>query len=216
MQIDFGIKEKKISQFFTTQFVMGDELTQREKIMMEGVSHKRLSHFSTGRLCAKRAMENLNIADNEILIGPDKEPIWPKGIVGSISHTEGMAGAVAARSSKLLSIGMDIEEIGRVKVNMWDMLFTPAEQKYLNQLPEKEKAFYTTLFFSMKESFYKLQYPLTKFKLWFTDVEINKSDKNFSLLVLKDFEGKDLLKYSTNLHFAAYKDYIICLCFIEH
>ncbi len=188
----------------------------REKLQMEGVSHKRLTHFSTGRLCAKRVMANLGLADNEILIGPDKVPIWPKGIVGSISHTEGMAGAVAAKSSELLSIGMDIEEIGRVKDNMWDMLFTPTEQKYLNQLTEKEKAFYTTLFFSMKESFYKLQYSLTKFNLWFTEVEINKSDENFSLLVLKDFEGKELLKNSTNLHFAVFKDYIISLCFIEH
>ncbi|MES2764262.1 MAG: 4'-phosphopantetheinyl transferase superfamily protein [Bacteroidota bacterium] len=215
MQIDFGFTDKNIAQYFTPNFVTSEVLTSKEKLYAKGFSHKRLCHFSTGRHCAKKVIENLNVADNEILIGSDNVPVWPKGIVGSISHTNGMVGAVAAKSSELLSIGMDIEEIGRVKGNMWDMLYTPAEQKYLYQLPEKEKALYTTLLFSMKESFYKLQYPLTQNKLWFTDVQISKKDENFSLQVLIDFEGKELLKNSTKLHFAVFNNYVISLCFIE-
>jgi phosphopantetheine--protein transferase-like protein len=216
MEIDFGITDTNIAQYFTSNFVTSEVLTLKEKNYTEGFSHKRLSHFSTGRYCAKRVLDKLNVADNEISIGPDNAPVWPKGIVGSISHTDGLAGAVAARSSDLLSIGMDIEAIGGVKTNMWDMLFTSAEQKYLNQLPEKEKALYTTMLFSMKESFYKLQYYLTRYKLWFTDVEIIKNGEIFSLLILKDFKGKELLESPIHLHFAHYKNYIISLCYTEH
>ena len=51
-------------------------------------SQKRLSDFATGRYCAMKALEQFGIQDAIIPIGEDRAPIWPEGIVGSISHCD--------------------------------------------------------------------------------------------------------------------------------
>ncbi len=38
-----------------------------------------------------------------------REPLWPAGVVGSISHSGELAGAVVARASDAWSVGLDIE-----------------------------------------------------------------------------------------------------------
>jgi hypothetical protein len=49
-----------------------------------------------------------------IPIGKEKEPVWPEVIVGSISHCDTLMGAIVAKKSDHVSLGLDIEEIGRV------------------------------------------------------------------------------------------------------
>ncbi len=144
-----------------------------------------------------------------------KEPLWPKGFVGSISHSKDFVGAVVSKSSQLISIGLDIEKTGRVKKNMWRNLFTPAEQEFLNTLSEEDEKFYTTLYFSMKESFYKLQYPITESYLSFTDVELKQKNGSFKLEVIKQFKGKELLPEFTDMNYARHDNEVISLCFME-
>lgn len=139
-------------------------------------SQKRLSDFSTGRYCAIKALEQLGMKDVIIPIGPNREPIWPEGIVGSISHCDSLAGAIVAKSSDHISLGLDIEEIGRVTQDLWDLVFTDNEKLYLSGLSEKEMLVKSTAIFSIKEAFYKFQFPLTKTFLDFLDVEIYIED----------------------------------------
>ena len=139
-------------------------------------SQKRLSDFSTGRYCALKALEQLGIQDAIIPIGEDREPIWPEGIVGSISHCDSLTGAVVAKSSDHISLGLDIEEIGRVTPHLWDLVFTENEKKYLSGLSDKEILVQSTVIFSIKEAFYKFQHPLTKTFLDFLDVEVALPD----------------------------------------
>ena len=87
-------------------------------------SQKRLADFSTGRYCAIKALEQLGINNSIIPIGKDREPIWPEGIVGSISHCDSLTGAIVAKSSDHISLGLDIEEIGRVTPDLWDLVFS--------------------------------------------------------------------------------------------
>jgi 4'-phosphopantetheinyl transferase EntD len=215
MEIDFGFPKHLFTQHFTTSGAGEEVLTANEKLLVAGVSEKRLQDFCRGRLCAKKALGNLHQGEAQILRGTGKEPLWPEGFVGSISHARELAGAVAARRRDLVSIGLDIEKQGRVQPNMWDMLFTPPEQDFLLGLAEARQVFYTTLFFSMKESFYKLQYPLTGYSLWFNDVEIRHQQGQFRIVVLKDFDGKARLPASTDLHFAHHQDQVISVCFME-
>ena len=136
-------------------------------------SQKRLADFSTGRYCAIKALEQLGIHDAVIPIGEDRAPIWPEGIVGSISHCDSLIGAIVAKSSDHISLGLDIEEIGRVTLDLWDLVFTENEKNYLSGLSDENKHVQSTAIFSIKEAFYKFQYPITKTFLDFLEVEVD-------------------------------------------
>ena len=134
---------------------------------------KRLSDFSTGRYCARKALEQLGLYDIIIPIGKDREPIWPVGIVGSISHCDKLIGAIVAKKSDHISLGLDIEEIGTVTPDIYDLVFTENEKQYLSSLRGRELQEKSTLIFSIKEAFYKFQHPITKTFLDFLEVEVD-------------------------------------------
>ena len=113
-------------------------------------SPKRLSDFSTGRYCAMKALEQIGIQNVIIPIGKDREPIWPEGIVGSISHCESLTGAIVSRKADHISLGLDIEEIGRVTADLWPYVFTDKEIEYLNTLPIDQQELICTSIFSLK------------------------------------------------------------------
>ncbi|RZA00750.1 MAG: 4'-phosphopantetheinyl transferase superfamily protein [Sphingobacteriaceae bacterium] len=202
------------SQHFTTDFVGDEVLTINERKATGQFSGKRLKDFSTGRYCARKALAHIGLENADILVGDEKQPLWPAGYVGSISHSGKLIGAVAAKSSQVKSIGLDIETIGKIKPEMWRLLYTKAETEFLKSFTGEELAYYTTLLFSFKEAFYKLQYPLTKTFLDFTDVEIKSVGNKFKLGVLKEFSGKQLLSGNLSLHHTSKKDQLITLCYL--
>jgi 4'-phosphopantetheinyl transferase EntD len=61
---------------------------------------------------------------------------------------------------------------GRVHQEMWRLLFTQTESEYLESLSHPRQDVMATTFFSLKEAYYKLQYPLTGVFLDFPEVEI--------------------------------------------
>jgi len=157
-------------------------------------SQKRLADFSTGRYCAIKALEQLGIQDAIIPIGEDREPIWPEGIVGSISHCDSLTGAIVAKSSDHISLGLDIEEIGRVTPDLWDLVFTENEKNYLSGLSEENMLVQSTAFFSIKEAFYKFQHPLTKTFLDFLDVEVVMPGLNQVKVLVETIEPSSIIR----------------------
>ncbi|GAB2979587.1 hypothetical protein GCM10027049_13610 [Mucilaginibacter puniceus] len=211
---DFGLSPTLFSQYFTKDFIGDKELTLNEKQATIKFSDKRLKDFSTGRYCARKALADIGHENAEILVGNDKQPIWPKGYVGSISHSGKLVGAVAGKASRVKSIGLDIESIGKIKPDMWRLLYTDVETEFLNSFSGEELAYHTTLLFSLKEAFYKLQFPLTKTFLNFTDVEVKPFDNKLELVVLKNFAGKNMLPGSIPLYHVQEKDQLITLCYL--
>lgn len=169
MNLDF--KHFGINSFFTDEFV----ISTYDKLLLSPnhqFSPKRMADFSTGRYCAMKAIEQLGIQDAIIPIGDEREPIWPEGIVGSISHCDILTGAIVAKSSDHISLGLDIEEIGRVTPDLWDLVFSENEKAYLAGLSGNKRNLESTKLFSIKEAFYKFQFPITKIFLDFLEVEI--------------------------------------------
>ena len=157
-------------------------------------SLKRLSDFSTGRYCAIKALEQLGINNSIIPIGKDREPIWPEGIVGSISHCDSLTGAIVAKSSDHISLGLDIEEIGRVTPDLWDLVFTENEKNYLFRLSDEDILVQSTAIFSIKEAFYKFQHPLTKTFLDFLDVEVVMPGLNQVKVLVETIEPSSIIR----------------------
>ena len=55
-------------------------------------------------------------------------PLWPAGLVGSITHTQGYAAALAARAGDFAGLGVDAERIGGVTEDLWPRLFDAGER----------------------------------------------------------------------------------------
>lgn len=74
---------------------------------------KRQAEFFFGRLAARCALRALDPAGAaaEVAIGPRREPRWPEGVIGSISHSHGLAAASACARGRWQGVGIDLEQV---------------------------------------------------------------------------------------------------------
>jgi len=133
---------------------------------------KRVEEFAAGRLCARLLLREFGIHNFALEVGVHRQPVWPEGWVGSITHTTGFCAAVAAPKKYLRSVGIDSELTGSVQPHLWRSICTPSETNWLRSLPESEQLAAATLIFSAKEAFYKCQFALTQERLGFLDVSV--------------------------------------------
>jgi 4'-phosphopantetheinyl transferase EntD len=136
-------------------------------------------------------------------------------MVGSISHSSLLTGAIVGKNSDIVSVGLDIEAIGGVELNMWDILFLESEQQFLNLLNNEDRNLYPTLLFSLKESFYKFQYPLTRQFLEFNEVEFNMKDEQISMKVIKAGYEMGFNLENLQFHWTVADQQLITLCFLK-
>jgi len=173
--MEFGeLNDLGIFNHFTEAEEIGSEfLTTRELELISNRHFSKQLDFIRGRTCAKMALKKMGfpIAQLELLSEPDGQVSWPEGVVGSISHSKGLAGAIVGWKKDFQSLGIDIELRNRVQPEIWNRLFTKFEQDYLLQFPVEIQSEKATEIFSLKEAFYKFQWPITKTFLGMRDVE---------------------------------------------
>ena len=143
-----------------------------EAACIEKAVAKRRSEFATGRRCARRALAALGIENFPLLPDADRVPLWPEGIVGSISHAAGYVAVAVTRREVFAGLGVDVERADRLKPDLVARICRPDEILRLEGLPSAEKADWYKLVFSAKESVYKAYYPLARTFLGFQDVDI--------------------------------------------
>ena len=170
-----------VTAFESATPLSADVLLPGELHAIEHAVSKRVGEFAAGRACARAALATLGIADFELLSAEDRTPVWPPGIVGSITHTRGFYAAAVARDTRVLALGLDAEACNSVGVPLWRRICTPAERQHLHTLPEPEAIQLATLTFSAKEAFYKSQYPLTRQWLNFTDIAVRFDGGRFQI-----------------------------------
>lgn len=120
----------------------------------------RRRDFAAGRAAAHTALATLGSAPGPIGVGPHRQPLWPDGFVGSITHAEGMALAAAARRTDCRGVGIDLEHRGRHFAGLAEGVALPAERDRLHRLPEGPERIGATIeLFSAKEAIYKAFFP---------------------------------------------------------
>ena len=130
----------------------------------------RVREFAAGRLCARAGLAELGFKPTPLLPGLDRAPLWPSGIVGSITHTDGYCVAVVGLDTKFAAIGVDAERIGYVSSSLWHLTMRAEELRRLQFLEEPARRQMATVIFSAKEAFYKCQHALTHRWLEFEDL----------------------------------------------
>jgi 4'-phosphopantetheinyl transferase EntD len=130
-------------------------LHPQEAMLVAGAADRRRRDFALGRACAHDALAALG--HGHAAIGMDEEgaPLWPPGVVGSITHTKGYAAALVATAPHFAGVGVDAERIGAVTEDLWPRLFDAVECDYLRALDSTGRQRIATLFFSAKEACYK-------------------------------------------------------------
>ena len=154
-----------------------DALYPSEEQAVARAGEKRRAEFRAGRHCARRVLERLAVVATPVPQGRGRMPLWPDGIVGSISHSGdlelGYAVAIGARSSEVRALGVDIEREPALAENLWERILTPEELRFLERLARPEHAPTALVVFGIKECVYKCQYPLLGQALEFAEVSVS-------------------------------------------
>lgn len=149
------------------------ELFPAEEALLARAVEKRRREFTAGRVCARRALSRLGVAPAPLLAGPNREPLWPAGVVGSITHCEGYRAAVVARATDVLSIGIDAEPNGPTPDGVFERISLPAEGTWVHAAARTTpEVHWDRLLFCAKESVYKAWFPLAERWLGFEDALI--------------------------------------------
>jgi 4'-phosphopantetheinyl transferase EntD len=143
----FGVEMRDIGQDVP--------LHAHEAALVAKAVDKRKHEFALGRACARSALAQMGIQDTAILRSADGAPLWPGGVVGSITHTEGYACAVVGTSSRFAAMGVDAERIGGVGDDLLRRLFDDEEYARLMAMGADERRVAATLGFSAKEACFK-------------------------------------------------------------
>lgn len=145
----------------TSPATNSDPLWPAEEQAIANAQPQRREEFTAGRAAARKALLALGRAPAAIPMGEDRAPIWPRAIVGSISHDDKACIAVAADRERYRSIGIDIEPARPIEAEIYSEICRPEELAWLRQLPFQSRGLVARRFFSAKEAIYKCQYAIS-------------------------------------------------------
>lgn len=138
-------------------------LLPAEEATLGNVVDSRRREFTTGRHLARRALSRLGVAPTALLAGPHREPVWPPGLVGSITHCAGYRAAMVARDSTLVTVGIDAEPNEPLPDGVLEAISLADEREQVIRLLRTGYGVrWDRLLFSIKESVYKAWFPLTR------------------------------------------------------
>lgn len=137
---------------------------------------KRRREYAAVRHCARQALAELGIPPAPILNGPKREPLWPAGVVGALTHCDGYRAAAVARADDVTSLGIDAEPNLVLPDGVLKTIARPEELPHLESLAREEPAVcWDRLLFSAKESVYKTWFPVAQRWLGFEDATVHFS-----------------------------------------
>jgi 4'-phosphopantetheinyl transferase EntD len=167
-------------------------LEPEEEALVARAVESRRHEFTVGRACARRAMARLGIATGGVPSHPERDPVWPDRIVGSITHTLDADGrlrcaAALARTDAAVGIGIDAEPATPLDADLVGLVCLPGEVRPGDRAGAK-------VVFCVKEALYKAVFPLTRRFLEFSDVRVvlSLADSAFHAEAVTDAGGPRL------------------------
>jgi 4'-phosphopantetheinyl transferase EntD len=144
-----------------------------EDLIAKAVPGRR-SEFVTARRCARQALSVLGFPSQAIGRGPQREPLWPAGVAGSLTHCAGYRAAAVARTADVASLGIDAEPHEPLPAGVGRQVILPAEAEMLDRLAGTHPGtHWDRLLFSAKESVYKTWFPLHGRWLGFEEAQLS-------------------------------------------
>jgi 4'-phosphopantetheinyl transferase EntD len=149
------------------------EILPEEAELVANAVAKRKNEFARGRALARDALSRLGIHGFALLPGPERAPIWPSGVVGSVTHTQGMCAVAVAEAARYPGLGIDVERALPLPPQLVERVCRPDETSRLATLGELEPLTAARLVFSAKEAAYKCQFGITRSYLGFHELGVD-------------------------------------------
>lgn len=135
---------------------------------------KRLAEYVAGRRAARAALRKLGVAECAIPSGADRAPVWPTGIVGSISHTDKACLSIVSKDSQYAGLGVDIELATPLTPDIASSILVQEDLATCQSMLD------ATIIFAVKEAVYKAQFPITKLLFGFDALGVSLSADRFT------------------------------------
>lgn len=153
--------------------ILDFSLAEPEEGAVRQAVEKRRREFVSGRACAHRALRRLGVDRVPIPSGPRGEPVWPRNVIGSITHCEGYRAAAVAMRAEVLTLGLDAEPDQPLPLGVLEEIALPDERDHLRALRRtRPEVSWERLLFCAKEAVYKAWFPLAERWLGFEDAEV--------------------------------------------
>lgn len=144
------------------------ELAKAERVQLGDVCGKRLAEFAAGRQQARRLISTITGTAEPLLVGDYRQPLWPQGIIGSISHSDDYCAVAVASTGLIQDLGIDVETFEALNPEVEDLVLTASEMEATKSL----EGWVRKLIFSIKESNYKCCYRRVKAFIDFKQCEV--------------------------------------------
>jgi 4'-phosphopantetheinyl transferase EntD len=148
-------------------------LWPEEREALGPVGARRFRDYALGRWCARQAIERLGMEPAPILRGSKRQPLWPAGVVGTITHTSGYAAAAVASDLQLRSIGIDAEPDEPLPGGVLGRIARPEDLEWVHGSVGLGVGHRDRLLFSAKEAVYKAWFPVAGTWLGFADARLS-------------------------------------------
>jgi 4'-phosphopantetheinyl transferase EntD len=164
-------------------------LTDTERLSVGNVGMERARELRNGRTYAKRALTLLDIRDVDIPVAADHSPVWPEGVVGSITHTasdsDGHFAAAVARTQDVIAVGIDVEHENGVHPRLWRYFLTKKEFRRILAFPAQVRLVEAQVIWCAKEALIKA----LRQRVEPTALEIEANASNDSFAVVRQLHG---------------------------
>jgi 4'-phosphopantetheinyl transferase EntD len=168
------ILPERVAVVSMTEDALDTVLYPEEEAVVGRAVEKRRREFVTARACARQALGQLGFPAQAIPSGEKGEPVWPEGVVGSITHCTGYRACALARASDLRTIGVDAEIDAPLPAGLLLDVALPEERHRIFELEAVAPGIsWDRLLFSIKESVYKAWFPLARQWLGFEDATVS-------------------------------------------
>jgi 4'-phosphopantetheinyl transferase EntD len=148
-------------------------LLAAEKSAVAGAGLKRRREFTAVRVCARQALARAGLPPAAIVPGPSGAPLWPPGVVGSMTHCAGYRACAIGRAEQITAIGIDAEPHDELPGGVLALVATESEQAALARLRRSApETCWDRILFSAKEAVFKAWWPGNGRHLGFKQAEL--------------------------------------------
>jgi enterobactin synthetase component D len=186
----------------TTAARAADTLVGDEPAAVAAALPARAQEFATGRWCARRALAGLGLdGRQEIPVGPHREPVWPVGINGSLSHTRGFVAAMVATGTD--GVGIDVERT--------DHVLGDAEWRFISTGETAPSMVDRLTIFSAKEAFFKLVFARVGRAFGFRACRVTLAEplRGLAIEVLEDLSPSVRAGRSFEGNYVLFSDFVL-------
>jgi len=179
--------------------------------------HKRQAEYLAGRLCAAQALTALNFENPIVHTADDRVPIWPTGTFGSITHTKGIAAAIAGMQERATGVGIDVEKLMKdsQETKLQTHILRDDEKTQFHELG-KQVTHPLSVIFSAKESIYKALYPFVKKYFGFDKAKLIAFNETIlTFKIMHNLSKQVQMGLEVNVYYQLIDDLVFTQCLFE-